>query len=152
MKTLLVPIDFSTASEAALRYALSMAARGGGYKVVALHVVTLPVYPFADGMIVPPVAAVSDLLSLAGRELDAVCARNRRDEVKLDPVVVTGAPDDAILRYADDHHCDLIVMGTHGRTGFRHLVLGSVTERVVRAAKIPVLTMRSESAVSSSAA
>ncbi|MGM0591039.1 MAG: universal stress protein [Halobacteriota archaeon] len=55
--------------------------------------------------------------------------------------VVQGTPHQAILDFVADHDSDLIVMGTHGRTGLRHYLLGSVTERVVRAADVPVLTV-----------
>ena len=53
-----------------------------------------------------------------------------------------GAPVEEINRAIEHEHADLVVMGTHGRTGFRHLVAGSVAERVVRSSKVPVLTIR----------
>jgi nucleotide-binding universal stress UspA family protein len=145
MKTILVPVDFSNASEAALRYALTVAMRDHD-KVIVLHAIEVPVYPFA-GMWVPEPSQLSDLLARTRQELDALCARNRSAGVILESAVVTKSPtDEAILGYAQEHGCDLIVMSTHGRTGFRHLVLGSVAERVIRAAKIPVLTLRDEAA------
>jgi nucleotide-binding universal stress UspA family protein len=57
-------------------------------------------------------------------------------------LVETGIPQDIILKTAAAKKCDLIVMGTHGRSGVTHLLLGSVAEKIVRSAKCPVLTMR----------
>jgi nucleotide-binding universal stress UspA family protein len=56
--------------------------------------------------------------------------------------MITGVAANAIVQYAADHSMDLIVMGTHGRSGFAHLLLGSVAEQVVRTAHCPVLTVR----------
>jgi nucleotide-binding universal stress UspA family protein len=58
--------------------------------------------------------------------------------------IITGVSAPAIVEYARDHHIDLIVMGTHGRTGMAHLLIGSVAERVVRTAPCPVLTVHTE--------
>jgi len=59
----------------------------------------------------------------------------------IEATVATGAPHEAILKYVEDHGIDLVIMGTHGRTGLRRYLLGSVTERVVRASPVPVLTV-----------
>jgi nucleotide-binding universal stress UspA family protein len=58
------------------------------------------------------------------------------------PVVEWGEPYESVLDYADEHDIDIIVMGTHGRTGLDHHLLGSVTEKVVRTSDVPVLTVR----------
>ncbi|MFC5279685.1 universal stress protein [Halorubrum rubrum] len=65
-------------------------------------------------------------------------------DVETVPAVETGTPHSAILRYADDRDVDLIVMGTHGRTGVERYLLGSVAEKVVRMADRPVLTIRGD--------
>ena len=64
------------------------------------------------------------------------------DHVPVETAVLTGAPYERILDYADEASADLLVMGTHGRTGVDRYLLGSVTEKVVRTADIPVLTVR----------
>jgi nucleotide-binding universal stress UspA family protein len=74
--------------------------------------------------------------------LQDIADRLAKDSVTARGVVVIGAPVDEINRAADRERTDLIVMGTHGRTGTRHLVAGSVAERIVRTSKAPVLTIR----------
>jgi len=66
------------------------------------------------------------------------------DDVSVVTAVRTGAPYERILDYADQEGADMVVMGTHGRTGVDRYLLGSVTEKVVRTADIPVLTVRAE--------
>lgn len=65
--------------------------------------------------------------------------------IELTTSILEGRPDERILAYVDDNDIDLVVMGTHGRTGIEHRLIGSVTERVVRAAVVPVLTVGTDS-------
>ncbi len=67
---------------------------------------------------------------------------SKLDEVSVKAVVKRGAPHETIVEYADEIGADVIVMGTHGRGGVERLLLGSVTEKVVRTARVPVLTVR----------
>ena len=67
---------------------------------------------------------------------------NRAEDVSLEQTMIDGSPAKEIVRYAGDNDCDVIVMGTHGRSGFDRLLLGSVAERVVRSSAVPVLTIR----------
>jgi len=120
MQHILVATDFSDTAEAALDVAIGYARRFGA-RLHVLHV-------FAAGEI-----AVTQLLADAA-------ARAEPDV----PVSVGGAGGDAadeILRYASRHPIDLIVVGTHGRTGMSRLILGSVAERVIRGAHCPVLVV-----------
>src|SRR5207302_10012564 len=78
----------------------------------------------------------------ATTHLDDLVARLGKDGMTATGIVRVGNPEDEILRYADEATVDAIVLGTHGRSGIRHLIAGSVTERVVRAAKVPVITVR----------
>lgn len=66
----------------------------------------------------------------------------RAGDVELESQMIDGSPAKEIVRYASEQPCDVIVMGTHGRSGFDRLLLGSVAERVVRSAEVPVLTIR----------
>jgi len=141
--TILVPLDFSDASHAALRYACRLADRQQA-SLHLLHVVEPPMAP--DGYLevyVPP----PDLLARFeedGRRLlqDALTAA---EQAKYHAVLVqrTGQPANEILDYVDGHgNIDLIVMATHGRGGVRRLLMGSVADRIVRSARCPVLTLR----------
>jgi nucleotide-binding universal stress UspA family protein len=81
-------------------------------------------------------------VSGAEAHLRDLAARLERDGVSAEVFVRVGKPADEILACAAEHGADIIVMGTHGRTGIRHLLAGSVAERVVRASAVPVLTTR----------
>jgi nucleotide-binding universal stress UspA family protein len=133
---ILVPTDFSAPSEAALTYGRRLA----NELDAALHLLHISENPFLR-------AVVSDRRSLeegAARWLQdhLTDADRRRGAVAV--VEQSDEPASEILRYAESADIDLIVMGTHGRTGLAHLVLGSVAEAVVREAPCPVLTVHTE--------
>ncbi|WP_380677833.1 universal stress protein [Salinigranum sp. GCM10025319] len=133
---LLVPTDGSDGSDAAVRRAVVVAARVGA-SVDALAVVdrTFPAATAYDHV-------VERLEATAEAALEAVVDAGDRAGVAVDPHLRRGVPHEEIVAAADAYGSDLIVMGTHGRTGFgrvRHL--GSVTERVVRTSPVPVLSV-----------
>jgi nucleotide-binding universal stress UspA family protein len=144
LKRILVPTDFSEPADAALTYGRELAGRFGA----TLHVLHVAENVYIATLGAETYAAVAPDLQ---REIENT-ARVRLDELILDSdgsgpraeaVVLTSAsPAFAIVDYAKDHDIDLIVMGTHGRQGFTHLLMGSVAERVVRMASCPVLTVR----------
>ena len=145
-KTILVPHDFSASANHATAIARDEAKVHGG-TLVLLHVIELPYQLTPDAVIVPdetgaPISVKQYAIEKAEAHLDDIAGRLSRDGVTATGVVVIGTPVDEINRAAEDHKADLIVMGTHGRTGFRHLVAGSVAERVVRSSNVPVLTIR----------
>jgi nucleotide-binding universal stress UspA family protein len=117
--------------------------------VEVLHVVE---DPFVSGAWSPEAVApnipelLADLVAAARGKLDELKAAAIRRGVRLETTVlttvVTGKPATSITDYAQTERFDLIVMGTHGRTGLSHALLGSVAERVVRKAPCPVLTVR----------
>jgi nucleotide-binding universal stress UspA family protein len=142
---ILVPVDFSPHSERALDYAISLAARFGA-TVDLLHVVE---DPFESGAWNSEVAAIPNILELRENLLDDAEQRIRLyrrlgDEARIAMVtsVRMGLPARTIVDYATALAADLIVMGTHGRTGLKHVFMGSVAERVVRHAPCPVITLR----------
>lgn len=141
-RRILHPTDFSRASAPALRRAVALA-RACRAPLVLLHVMTPP-SPFIGEDTLP--SSYVDLLILARRSakrrLAAVFVRVRRTGVRARAVFVEGLPADAILRAARRMRADLIVMGTHGRTGVSRVFMGSVAERVVRQSRCPVLTVR----------
>lgn len=135
LKHILVPVDFSTHSQAALRYAAALAEAFGAQ----LHLVHVVQGPAAYArMYVPPEDWLLEQRVAARRELDELPVEN----ATVTREVRTGSPLVEIIRYAKEADIDLIVMGTHGRSGLAHLLIGSVAENVVRQAPCPVLTVR----------
>lgn len=141
LKNILVPSDFSECSEAAVRYGLALA-HAFGAKLHLLHVVQDPyTQPWAAEAFP---AAMGDLLSdwqkQAERQLRTAVPEGDRDRIAV--ACMVASPFSAIVSYARDNDIDLIVVGTHGRGPVAHMLLGSVTEKVVRRAPCPVLTVR----------
>jgi len=140
MRRILHPTDFSPASRAAFARALK-AARTDRAELVIAHVLA-PVMPAVDGYMT---AQMYGQLETAGRRygkkhLDALVARARNAGVRARGVLLEGVAHEAIVRAA--RGAEMIVMGTHGRTGVARFVLGSVASRVVSHAKCPVMTVR----------
>jgi universal stress protein A len=138
MKTILYPTDFSTDARPAFEVACALASEGGG-RVVVLHVERLPLATLGGTTGVPP------LPSEYGRErfLEELKAiQPARGGITAEHRLEYGEPATVILKVAQEIGTDLIVMGTHGWTGLRRLLMGSVAERVVRKASCPVLTVR----------
>ena len=138
IKRILVPSDFSECSDAAVRYGLELA-RTFGARLHLLHVVQDPAsQPWAaEGFAVPLLEAVDQWQRDAKIRLEAsIPPEDRATTVVTCPIA---SPFPEILRYASDNAIDLIVMGTHGRSGLAHALLGSVAERVVQHAPCPVL-------------
>jgi len=144
MKNILVPTDFGEASDAALTYGRELAGRFGA----TLHVLYIAENIYLKAFGAETYAAIApelqaDLLEAAKKQLDELVIDSDKSGPPTAAVVMTSsAPAFAIIDYAKDHAIDLIVMGTHGRGPLAHLVMGSVAERVVRAASCPVLTVR----------
>ncbi len=145
-RRVLAPVDFSNASRAAFRRAVAMASALGA-ELRLLHVVPLmPALSTAELMVVgdgsSPMTALDDYaLSKAREDMSAFMSAMRiDDDVSID--VRIGDPADEIIATARDDGVDLIVMGTHGRTDWAWVGVGSVAERVVREAPCSVLTTR----------
>ena len=136
LDAILVPTDGSAGAAAAAAHAVDLAVATGATLHV-VHVVDVGVLPI-DGS-----GAVLDELQRVGRQaLDSVVERAEEADVStIRASVLSGTPYRAISDYADAEAIDLVVMGTHGRTGFDRYLLGSVTERVVRLCDRPVLTL-----------
>ncbi|HTJ41515.1 MAG TPA: universal stress protein [Kofleriaceae bacterium] len=145
-KTILVPHDFSSSANHAAAMARDVAKRFGA-RLILLHVAELPSGIGSETAIVPepggaPISMREYATSQASEHLNDLAARLEKDGVTVATTIAIGRPVDEILRVAAEEKADLIAMGTHGRTGLKHLVTGSVTERVVRTSPIPVLTVR----------
>jgi len=131
---ILVPTDFSENSRAALMLAIDLINGRKGKSLTLLHVVEASVPPCDEE------EGVLDPETLKTR-IEMVAA-SRDHDVDIESMVVHGDPDTKIVEVANDRNMDLIVMGTHGRTGLAHLVVGSTAEAVLRHASCPVLTIR----------
>jgi nucleotide-binding universal stress UspA family protein len=140
---ILVPTDFSKHSENALTYAAAFAEKFGA-ELHVLHVVQDLALFVPDAVsAMPPLAPPVEQVTAAVRgALHRVVEDSRLQGLKVSAAVREGTPFLEIIRFAKDNDIDLIVMGTHGRTGLAHVLMGSVTEKVVRKAPCPVLTVR----------
>jgi universal stress protein A len=142
ISTILVPVDFSAGSEAAVEWAQALA-KAFGAQLVLLHVIDTSADALIGGpggvLAPPPPAALYDQLREAARTAMAALAARVPGASAL---IREGSPRHEILATAAGVKADLIVMGTHGRTGLAHLLFGSVAEHVVRHAPVPVFTIR----------
>jgi nucleotide-binding universal stress UspA family protein len=136
IQTILHPTDFSERSEFAFRLACSLS-RDYGARLVILHVAEPPTAVAAEGVLMPP--PTIDLEPLRERLQQL---RPEDPKVVVEHCLVQGGAAEEILQVAQERKCDLIVMGTHGRTGLGRLLMGSVAEQVVRKASCPVLTVK----------
>ena len=144
LKNILVATDFSDASTAALTYARELAHAFNG-TLHMLHVTgnVLAEAIGIEGYTTDWAALQQEVDEAARRQLEGLVTADDRQALAAKAVVVTSnSPAQAIVSYANDVHVDLIVVGTHGRGGMAHLLMGSVAERVVRTAPCPVLTVR----------
>jgi nucleotide-binding universal stress UspA family protein len=144
---ILAATDFSEDSELALSYAEDFA-RKLGAEIILLHVDQ----PLAPVMVSPDLGPAMDVGAmsriaeeqrlLAQRELDKIVQRLRDSGLKARSLLKVGSPFLEILHATQGEGVDLVVLGTHGRTGLAHVLMGSVAERVVQKSPVPVLTIR----------
>jgi nucleotide-binding universal stress UspA family protein len=127
---ILCPIDFSETCVRAMTHAEPLAEKFGA-ELILLHAFDTPETYDRTGQTHP-----------ADRELEPRLREIQSSRVKVRHALHAGPPGDVICWFAEANHCDLIVMGTHGRTGLKHFFLGSVAEHVVRHARCPVLVLR----------
>jgi nucleotide-binding universal stress UspA family protein len=138
-QTILVPTDFQDASLDALATARELADRLG-LEIVLLHSYTVPVvvYPGFDPILAPGLP--EEIAVTAKNALEKLAAEHGVRRV----VLRAGEPASEILRAIDEMKPTLVAMGTHGRKGLAHLILGSVTEKIVRSSPVPVLTVHAQ--------
>lgn len=139
-KLILVPTDFSEAAAHALRYASALGER------FAAHLLVIYADPFILPADLPPNGAgfpqsSAEMIEESREQLLKHAEQNISNHVAFNTRVLVASPVDAIVEQACDIGADLIVMGTHGRTGLRRLLIGSVTEAVMRAATVPVIAV-----------
>ncbi|HEV8532320.1 MAG TPA: universal stress protein [Methylomirabilota bacterium] len=142
-RRILHPTDFSRASSAAFARAVALA-RADHAQLFLLHVLAPPMPIGGEGYVAPQVYEdlEASARQYAEKRLGALQAKARKSGARVTGMLLEGVADDQIIRAARRRKADLIVIGTHGRTGLARLFLGSVASRVVAGARCPVLTVR----------
>lgn len=143
IRNILVATDFSTASRPAFRRAVEMASETGAALWIA-HVAS-PATPLSpEGYVLPRFYEEMNLAirTDARKRLRTLLSRARKSGVRARSLILNGVPHEALNRAARRHRADLMVLGTHGRTGVAKLFVGSVASRVVATSRCPVLTIR----------
>lgn len=142
IKTILFATDFSECSDEAFSFAITLTRRFQA-RLVLLHVISEPVD--LRGFYVPHISfdtLEAEITASARKMLDDFCRLHLKTDDIFQADVVSGIPFEEIITRAEKERADMIVLGTHGRSGLDHLLFGSTAEKVVRKSPIPVLTIR----------
>jgi nucleotide-binding universal stress UspA family protein len=141
-KNILFATDFSEGSDFAFKAALSIA-RKFDSKLIVLHIINEPVD--LRGFYVPHISfdkLEEEIEQGAEKLMEKFCRDHMGDFANFESYVLPGIPYDEIIKKAQEYNVNLIVLGTHGRTGLDHVLFGSTAEKVVRKSPIPVMTIR----------
>jgi nucleotide-binding universal stress UspA family protein len=143
IKTILHPTDFSEPSKYALTYALSFAEEYNA-KLCVLHVIEeVSSALYFDMLQAPPLAQLmADIEKQAQKAMEELIPAETRTKYRAETLIRKGVPFLEIVRCAEETQADIVVCGTHGRTGLKHAIFGSVAEKVVRKSPCPVLSVR----------
>lgn len=139
-RAVLVPMDFSETAGAALDLAIALVRPGGG-TIHLLHAYEVPLGSIPPYGVAVPESLLAEVRDAAARRLAKAAQKVAAAGVPCESHVVYGPAADAIVEAAREHGADLVVMGTRGLSGLKHVLLGSVAERTVRLAPCPVLTV-----------
>lgn len=140
-RSILVPVDFSPASDRALEVAQTLAKGFGSAHLTLAHARFVPLEIEAVA-VYGAQRVFENIAEKAEADLASVVEKLKAAGVEADYASEDGSPEEVILKMAHDRHSDLVIMGTHGRRGVSHLLLGSIAERVLRRAPCPVITVR----------
>ncbi len=146
IRTILVPTDFSTHADRALGYAADLAKTIGGVKLEVVHVYQAPLVELTPYHLALPMSVLEGVRDAAREQLEERREKLASAGVEADARLSEGIAAEAIVAAATDLNADLVVMGTRGHTGLKHVLLGSVAERTVRHAACPVLTLHADTA------
>jgi universal stress protein A len=142
LQRILVPVDFSALSKKATRYAVKLS-QVFNAEISLFHVIEPDLTPFFDGATIePPRVSNGTSASRTNRMKSWVTSARTAGATRIASIIRIGLPAHQIVEAARNMDVDLIVIGTHGYTGWKHLAIGSTAERVVRAAPCPVLVVR----------
>ncbi|WP_339655396.1 universal stress protein, partial [uncultured Salegentibacter sp.] len=145
MKKILVPTDFSDTAEHALKIAAQLAKKHNS-EIYLLHMLELPM------QLIDPVAGGNSqnlpesifFMKLAHQRFAKLMQRPFLKDIKVHETVMFHQAFDGIMEVSEDYDCDIIIMGSHGASGFKEMFIGSNTEKVVRSSNIPVLVIKNE--------
>ena len=141
IKNILCPVDYSIYSEKALSYAIEFAEKYGA-KLFLMHVLDIRVYDINDPDLYNANIVDSETISKLRERLLKCVNEDVKGKIPVEAIVLQGVPFVEIIKASKEYNINLIVLGTHGRTGLSHAIMGSVAEKVVRKAPCPVLTVR----------
>ena len=133
---IILATDFSEGAERATEVAIELASRYGA-KLTVLHVWSLPMVTYAEGLTFP----MAEVEQAARQALEEAGARIKKRWPQTEAVLVPGVPWQQIVSAVDERGGDVLVLGTHGRRGLARALLGSVAEKVVRLSPVPVLAV-----------
>lgn len=142
IQSIVVPVDFSSPSRAAVARA-AMLGKSTGASIHILHATRFPM-PVMSAEFAIPGPAYDSIREAGQREVDRVAANLETQGLRVTREVDDSDAVDAIQRAIEQHDADLVVMGTHGQSGFQHFVLGSVAERTIRSATVPVMAVKED--------
>lgn len=140
IRNILVPIDFSECSKKALRYAIPFAKEHRA-TLTLLYVVT-PSYAMGEASSIEYGQLMAEMRASGDRQLAALAVDEVRGRVRTDTLIRVGSASSEILSVAKGLAVDMVIISTHGYTGLKHTIMGSVAEHVVRKAPCPVLVVR----------
>lgn len=143
IRTIVAAVDFSPHSAAVVEAAV-MLAKQFGAKVRLVHAYDIPIPLVSPYEVAIPEPYLEETRRIAAEKLAALVARVTKEGVAVDSQLTEVPAAAAIVRAAEESKADLVVIGTRGHTGLKHLLLGSVAERTVRLAPCPVLTVKAE--------
>ena len=143
IRRIMHPTDFSRASSAAFKRAVDMA-KGNRAELLLVHVMSPAIPIMADGYVSPQVYEDMEAAAHAGsqKHLGALVNKAKQAGARAKGLLLEGVPHERIARAARSKKVDMVVIGTHGRTGFAKLFLGSVASRVLAVSPCPVLTVK----------
>lgn len=139
LQRVLVPTDFSEHAQNAVRYGCELASRFDA-ELHLLHIVEMIPVMYHEGLVFTPEAELQ-LKEHAEAAMNTVPGDDWHDRLNISRTTLQGHPLVEIIRFAKEQDIDLLVIGTHGRTGLAHMLLGSNAEKIVRKAPCPVLTV-----------
>lgn len=141
IKNILCPIDYSVYSEMALKYAIEFAEKYQA-KLCLIHVLDIRVYDINNPDLYDVNIVDEETIAKLRERLLRCVTDDTRGKIAVEARIIQGVPFAEIIKISKEYKIDLIVIGTHGRTGISHAIMGSVAEKVVRKAPCPVLTIR----------
>ena len=146
IKNILVPTDCSELSQKALQYAISLA-KTFKAKMTLLYVTDYTSIVGIESRYIPDELfqkLLEEKKKSDEKQLEDFWRYNNDSDIKAELIILNGDTYSQIIKFAKQVNIDIIIMGTHGRTGFQHVLMGSVAEKVVRYSPYPVLTVKSE--------